>query len=164
MARDAARDSEVYQVQLYLIDLGYDPGVADGRLGPRTKRAIEVFQGDQGLGTNGKIDRSLLVELEAVVQIRERKKKAPQDSIAESKPELMSKFTWPRWRAAVSKPTPVIVGTPMNPAQVYEAVKDTVWVIVAGRTTLDFEQLRELTQGSAVAISRNSLLTLPGLL
>ncbi len=47
----------------------------------------------------------------------------------------------------------------LSPIAVYEAVKDNVWVIVAGRGTTDFKMLRELSQGSAIAVSADYLLT-----
>jgi S1-C subfamily serine protease len=47
----------------------------------------------------------------------------------------------------------------LSPAEVYETVKDYVWVIVAGRSIMDFKARKELTQGSAIAISLSRLLT-----
>ncbi len=47
----------------------------------------------------------------------------------------------------------------MSAAEVYEAVKNTVWVIIAGRDANDFKEVRNLSQGSAVAVSPQHLLT-----
>lgn len=38
----------IYQIQLLLLYLGYDPGEPDGVLGGKTKGAVELFQGDFG--------------------------------------------------------------------------------------------------------------------
>lgn len=38
----------IYQIQLLLLCLGYDPGPADGIDGPRTQAAVEQFQADFG--------------------------------------------------------------------------------------------------------------------
>jgi TPR repeat protein/S1-C subfamily serine protease len=54
--RRARRDREVQQL---LADLGYDPGPADGVVGPRTRAAIRAFQADVGLPVDGQISDEL---------------------------------------------------------------------------------------------------------
>lgn len=46
----------VQNVQLALIARGYDPGPADGHLGPRTSAAVSAFQTAGGLPATGYID------------------------------------------------------------------------------------------------------------
>lgn len=41
------------RVQLRLIELGYDPGAADGIMGSKTVSAIKQFQSDNGLTPDG---------------------------------------------------------------------------------------------------------------
>jgi hypothetical protein len=45
-----APDGELLQIQRQLATLGYDVGVPDGVMGPRTQRAIASYQLCQGLG------------------------------------------------------------------------------------------------------------------
>ena len=53
-------DPVVKQAQRGLAALNYDPGPADGFMGPRTKLAIEAFQRHEKLGITGMVDSSLL--------------------------------------------------------------------------------------------------------
>ena len=53
-------DPVVKQAQRGLAALNYDPGPADGFMGPRTKVAIEAFQRHEKLGITGMVDSSLL--------------------------------------------------------------------------------------------------------
>lgn len=47
-----------------LKNLGYDPGPADGKYGPRTRAALAVFQADNDLEITGKLDDATLDKLE----------------------------------------------------------------------------------------------------
>jgi N-acetylmuramoyl-L-alanine amidase len=58
-------DDGVTGVQSRLHNLGYSPGPVDGRLGSRTRAAIRLFQGDNGLDPTGEIDGALMGKLEA---------------------------------------------------------------------------------------------------
>jgi len=51
-------------VQDKLNKLGLDAGVADGKLGPRTRQAIRAFQQHQNLPVDGHISTSLLKALD----------------------------------------------------------------------------------------------------
>ncbi len=51
--------SSVKSVQEDLAILGYDPGPADGMMGPRTKNAIRAFENDQGLTVTGQVSPHL---------------------------------------------------------------------------------------------------------
>ena len=58
-----AADARVEAVQRRLVELGYDAGVADGLIGPRTRTAIRALQRDRGLTQSGRIDAALLEAL-----------------------------------------------------------------------------------------------------
>ena len=50
-------------VQHTLARLGYDPGVVDGKFGPRTRGAIKAYQTANGLTASGELSRELLMRL-----------------------------------------------------------------------------------------------------
>jgi hypothetical protein len=60
------KDGGVSGVQGRLRNLGYAPGPADGKLGPRTKAAIEAFQEDHKLTVNGQMSDALIAKVEEV--------------------------------------------------------------------------------------------------
>lgn len=45
--------NEITQIQTQLKTLGYDPGVVDGKMGPKTKAAVRDFQSEHGLVVDG---------------------------------------------------------------------------------------------------------------
>lgn len=51
-------------VQTKLAALGYNPGGADGKMGPLTRGAVLAFRNDHGLPVNDTIDAELLMELD----------------------------------------------------------------------------------------------------
>ena len=53
------------EAQRLLAELGFDPGSADGLLGPRTAAAIRAFQQEQGLTVTGQAGRRLYAKLRA---------------------------------------------------------------------------------------------------
>ena len=53
--------------QALLATLGYRPGPVDGRLGPRTRTAIEKFEQDFGFVVIGRVDDALLTNLRRVI-------------------------------------------------------------------------------------------------
>jgi hypothetical protein len=57
-AGDVVRD-----IQLGLQRLGYDPGPADGRLGPKTEAAIRRYQQDNHLPVDGRTSAALLQDI-----------------------------------------------------------------------------------------------------
>jgi peptidoglycan hydrolase-like protein with peptidoglycan-binding domain len=61
-AIDLAPD-QIRQVQMVLIEKGFDIGEPDGRLGPRTKRALIAFQRQQGFQASGQIDSRTMTAL-----------------------------------------------------------------------------------------------------
>jgi Putative peptidoglycan binding domain len=50
----------VFEAQRLLVDLGYDPGLQDGQLKPRTRRAIGDWQRDNGLPVDGRMTRRVV--------------------------------------------------------------------------------------------------------
>jgi len=56
---------EVKAVQSDLVELGYDPGEADGIAGPLTTEAIKAYQKDAGLEPDGQITQILVFSLAA---------------------------------------------------------------------------------------------------
>lgn len=60
----------IRQVQLKLQKKGFDPGPADGLMGPKTRQAIREFQASQGLAITGRLDeptrKALGVEFQMV--------------------------------------------------------------------------------------------------
>ena len=55
----AGANSTVANIQAGLQRLGYDPGPADGRLGPRTQAAIREYEQDNGLLVDGQASPAL---------------------------------------------------------------------------------------------------------
>lgn len=58
------KDGDYTGVQGRLKNLGYDPGPADGKYGPRTRAALAVFQSDNDLEITGKLDEATRAKLE----------------------------------------------------------------------------------------------------
>jgi peptidoglycan hydrolase-like protein with peptidoglycan-binding domain len=56
-------DSTVLEVQVALQKAGYNPGVADGVFGSRTREAISRYQRDHGLAVTGSITNPVLQAL-----------------------------------------------------------------------------------------------------
>ena len=63
-------DPDITRIQNALIELGYDPGPADGQLGFATRLALIAFQTDEGLDRSGEADDATLTAiLQALVSI-----------------------------------------------------------------------------------------------
>jgi hypothetical protein len=56
-------DLAIRGAQARLTYLGHDPGIVDGRMGPRTRRAITAFQARAGLPATGILDEETEVSL-----------------------------------------------------------------------------------------------------
>jgi len=54
---------DVYQAQVKLKDIGYDPGPCDGFWGTQVESAVRAFQKDRGLSITGKLDAPTRNEL-----------------------------------------------------------------------------------------------------
>lgn len=59
----AKSDPFVEQAQKRLAELGYDAGMADGKMGQKTIEAIKKFQQEQGLTVTGKLDEETITKL-----------------------------------------------------------------------------------------------------
>ncbi len=69
--------SVVKSAQQKLAADGFDPGPADGVMGPRTRKAVRDFQGKKGLAENGQLDQQTLAALD--VGAGQELKAAPAD-------------------------------------------------------------------------------------
>jgi len=61
-------DPQIARAQTLLRELGYQPGPADGMMGPRTRDAIRDFQTNAGLAVTGTANDTLIKTLEAYVR------------------------------------------------------------------------------------------------
>ncbi len=59
-------NSGVATVQRLLLDIGYDAGVADGAMGPKTREAIKAFERANGLPETGRVDDIIIQTLKDV--------------------------------------------------------------------------------------------------
>lgn len=67
------RDEELRQIQKSLSEKGYEPGVADGIFGKKTKAALEKFQEENGLVVTGKVDaatKGLLLDITVGTELK----------------------------------------------------------------------------------------------
>ncbi|MDH3913670.1 MAG: peptidoglycan-binding protein [Rhodospirillales bacterium] len=69
----------VVEVQGHLAALGYELGPADGKVGARTRRAVEAFQEAQGLPQDGRVTARLRDQLAAA-------RDAPEGRISDTQP------------------------------------------------------------------------------
>lgn len=56
-------DPKLHKAQSLLLELGYHPGPADGRMGKKTRFAIKKFQHDHGMPESGILDDRTLQKL-----------------------------------------------------------------------------------------------------
>ena len=63
-----AGQANTKEVQLALRAAGFDPGSADGRMGPRTHEAIRDFQKANGLNADGKVGPKTWAKLESFLK------------------------------------------------------------------------------------------------
>jgi len=61
----APGDGLVAGIQSDLVTMGYDPGPADGRMGPKTAGAIREYQADHALLTDGRASPELAAHIKA---------------------------------------------------------------------------------------------------
>jgi peptidoglycan hydrolase-like protein with peptidoglycan-binding domain len=59
---------QIATAQANLIKLGFDVGKIDGKLGPKTTKAIMAFQKKQHIEADGKITEKLLEQLKVAVE------------------------------------------------------------------------------------------------
>ncbi|ANT68383.1 hypothetical protein BFW41_13450 [Aeromonas hydrophila] len=58
----------VMRVQLALFTKGYDVGIIDGKIGPKTRAQIKRYQSDNRLSSTGTLTTSLLTSLGIQIQ------------------------------------------------------------------------------------------------
>ena len=78
------------RVQAALADAGFDPGPADGKFGPRTRRAIQGWQQANGYATTGELTKhqaeALLTETPPTVALRPKCTELPRPDPGEPVP------------------------------------------------------------------------------
>ena len=72
----------IKELQQALAKLGYDPGEADGKMGPRTLAALVNFQADHKLRASGEFDAATITALDLALVIKEQ-----QNLLKEKLPE-----------------------------------------------------------------------------
>jgi Putative peptidoglycan binding domain len=91
-ARAAGFNPATKQAQSKLATLGFNPGTADGILGPHTITAIKEFQKKSGLPETGILDSATLAKLDAVAQ-------PTQAQAAPQMPQAAQSTTVSDWRS-----------------------------------------------------------------
>ncbi len=151
-------NAEVQTAQALLQTLGYDPGPVDGQMGPRTREAIMAFQRDHGFEADGRLNIFLLIVMEAE-RLRRQDPSLAGAGGRGPKFAAIPPFDWPAWTRVSDRMPTSNQATQYGPADLFEAVKRHVWVVVAGRSKQELERGGDLSQGSAIVISRKLLLT-----
>jgi len=59
---------DVLQLQAVFAALGYQPGPADGVFGPKTEKAVRLFQSDHGLAPTGQVDEATAQEIRSALR------------------------------------------------------------------------------------------------
>jgi peptidoglycan hydrolase-like protein with peptidoglycan-binding domain len=68
---------EIREIQEMLTELGYDPGIADGLMGSRTRSAIRSYQAEVGMPVDGEASKVLLQHLKEAYESARAKKPTP---------------------------------------------------------------------------------------
>ena len=77
-----AREDLVRAVQLALEAVGFDPGTPDGKMGPRTRGAIEAYQRQHDLAVDGRATAELLAHLRAEARAAGRRLPSDPETLA----------------------------------------------------------------------------------
>ncbi len=77
-----ARKDLVRAVQLALEAVGFEPGTPDGRMGPRTRGAIEAYQRQHDLAVDGRATAELLAHLRAEASAAGRRLPSDPETLA----------------------------------------------------------------------------------
>jgi len=88
-----AQDADVQSVQSALSELGYDPGSADGFMGPKTRSAIEAFQRDREIPITGRVDEATLLTIRQNVK-QPQEVLQPAAPVPETKTDNGSAIAW----------------------------------------------------------------------
>jgi len=147
---DVGPKESVKRVQALLWKLGYDPGPIDGVLGAQTRTVIKTFQEHVGMPSTGEVDDRLIAQLELEVDRRKKPEKI-EPKIERATPESDKRIPAPP--VVLPKMPGPLASQELRPQDVYRKVKDSVVLLVAAKSR------KEISQGSAVAISPRHLLT-----
>jgi peptidoglycan hydrolase-like protein with peptidoglycan-binding domain len=126
---DIERD-QVRRAQRALDAKGFDPGPADGLVGPQTKKAIQGFQNRFGINASGKLDNQTLFALGIVVAKAPAAEKAAQPQ-EKAQPEMKAQpqeKAKPREKAKrQAAPPPKASRSSMSPARNAVGVPSSGW-------------------------------------
>jgi S1-C subfamily serine protease len=153
-----ATPEEIRKAQVLLSKLGYEPGPIDGLVGRKTRKAIVNFQQDFDLPETGEVDNKLLNQLtvaDEVVYIQESQK-IPNEV---SKPRYQYYRKLPRTAAILQAMPSKTNSRPLIAADLFRKVKSSVFAVLASSSIQTMKQKEDISQGSAVAVSNNKLLT-----
>ena len=75
----------IKEAQALLTKAGYDPGPADGAMGPKTRSAIKQFQSKNGLASDGIASSLLLATLRKAPGEGKQTASAPAPAVAKVK-------------------------------------------------------------------------------
>ena len=123
----------VRRIQQLLADLGYQPGPVDGRMGSRTRKAIEKFQLTSGMMADGEVTDALMAGIESA-----RKPLA-------SKPPAVA--TAPQAAALPTEPIP----TPRQSAAILEEARDALIGVVDLDSPGGMDALQAVAMAQAAA-------------
>lgn len=154
-----ASSPEIQTVQTDLAELGYQPGPADGYLGPMTTHAIEAYQQDAGLVVNGQISPELVASLAAAP--RPEKPALPDltgipDDVTEAGPSNQEEEETP---AEPSQPAIIVENA--NAWPLYGAGDRYIWSTGQTETVariIGNELIWEISNGVRVKADRNFLI------
>lgn len=164
-------DEDVARAQRLLAALGYDPGDADGLMGPKTREAINAYRRKKGDAPDGTVSQSLIAALQKDYDVRFPRRKvktvripadrAPKRPIS---PGGRYVIVPPETLAATDEFLALSMPTAKyrinrDPIKIYKYVKKSVWVVVAAKSRRALERSEGLSQGSAVAVSKSHLVT-----
>lgn len=147
---------DIKEVQRLLSVLGFYPGIVDGVIGKKTIKAIKAFQLYIGTEQTGKIDRKLISQLKKIVvknnidrRVKNRYSTKEEDSKGKSlrAVEILAKF--PSKKSNIT----------LEPYEFFKNVETSIYTVIGTTYNDYFKNEKELSQGSAVVISSNKLLT-----
>ena len=133
--------SATHQVQVYLESLGYDPGPADGRMSAAHQKRNSTLSARPRHPTDGHAHESVPVDEEPVLRLVAVEDRDGDRDLERLSHTLLRFPDLPGRNGRRFRPDyPETSSSPqLSPAEVYDPVKDNVWVAneVAGRTATD---------------------------
>jgi peptidoglycan hydrolase-like protein with peptidoglycan-binding domain len=99
-------DTQITDLQWQLAVHGYDPGPADGAVGPRTRAAIQFYQTDAGLPVDGEPSLALLDHLQFSNPPVRNQRPAESAEAAPAAPPQQLPQAWTPPTSAPSEPPP----------------------------------------------------------